>query len=878
MNSSEPPDRRFPLAARSHERSDLGFFDVPLPELLGAQDRLPPPLLPPGTLVKERYRIQKLVADRGSATVYLALDETLAGKRVVLKVLDRWPNSSTLQSSFQAEIESLARLNHPHVVALSDAGYLPEGTPFLVLGYVAGPTLRQILAHGPLPVERCRRLLTDVGQALAVAHRLGIWHLDVKPENIIVSQAGTPEEHATLVDFGIAQLGALTAGDAKIRRGGTAGYMAPEQYLSPSMQCDIYALGVVAREMLTGSAHGPLSPSLAPAAMRAAIAQATHIDPARRPTDVAEFSSTALGSPSRPGSRRVWGALAAAIALGATLAWRTSPRSHQSLELRAVPLVTSRSLEYRPAFSADGAWIYFASGNDGLFDIFRQSVAGGPPLPLVTHPLSDDYPAPSPDGRTLAFIRTFPHHFAIMLRRFDASATTSGNTAGNEVELRRESDLGSIAWLPDSRHLVISSPHPPDDTFRLDVFDTETLDSRILLHPQPGTRGDRSPAISPDGRTLAFVRRWTQATADLFVLSLNQHLQPSGPPRQVTFQNERIENVQWTPDGQQLIYGAGPLGHAAIQRVRLAGGAPERLPGLDRDVEKISIPPRVWKLAYSVHRSDSNVWRLALEGPMAATPVLSSSYDDEEPRVSPHGRLIAFSSGRSGSEQIWVADANGENPRQITFIPGADSMGVAWSRDSRELIISVRKKGEGDRVYRAAANGAFGPMLLLRDARVTDMSQDGRWLYLIRSQAQPRKLWKTPYPAADRLIQVTDAPADFARESIDGRRIYFSQRQESEGLWLQPPAGEPVRRVVDRLYRRNLFVPARDGVYYIDRPPADPFPSLYFLQSATGRITRLKTFDHDIFWGLDLSPDGRQLLYSQFDVANSDIMLVPDFR
>ena len=157
---------------------------------------------------------------------------------------------------------------------------------------------------------------------------------------------------------------------------------------------------------------------------------------------------------------------------------------------------------------------------------------------------------------------------------------------------------------------------------------------------------------------------------------------------------------------------------------------------------------------------------------------------------------------------------------------------TAWGspgpRDSRELIISIGKTGEGDRVYRASLLGAPRLTLLLREARATDLSRDGRWLYVSRTTVQPKKL-------ADRLVPVTDGPAEFARESVDGRSIYFALRQESEGLWQQPVSGGPPRQVVDQLYRRNLFVPARDVVYYVARPQADSFPSLYFRNAATGR-------------------------------------------
>ena len=203
-------------------------------------------------------------------------------------------------------------------------------------------------------------------------------------------------------------------------------------------------------------------------------------------------------------------------------------------------------------------------------------------------------------------------------------------------------------------------------------------------------------------------------------------------------------------------------------------------------------------------------------------------------------------------------------------------MSVLWSRDSRQLIISVRKKGPGQRVYVTSADGPSQLVPILNDARATEISHDGRWLYIVRTAAVPKRIWRTPYPPAAPLLfePVTAGPAEVARESPDGRSLYFTRRNEADGIWHQPLPHGPATRIVDQLYRRNFFVPARNGVYYIAR--SGLAPTLFF-RTLTGETRRLVTFQHDLFWGLDLSPDERSLYYSRFDVGNADIMLVSDF-
>jgi Tol biopolymer transport system component len=848
------------------------FLNTPLPELLGATAFHPPPPLASGTLVKERYRIRELLAASGFATVYLALDETVAEKPVVIKMLDRPGSQGFAHAAFEAELQSLSRLNHPHVAGLSDVGQTAEGTPYLVMSYVPGVTLREVLSSGPLPLARCRKVIEGVGSALAAAHRAGIWHLDVKPENIILSDAGTPEERVTLVDFGIAHLKALPGPSA-----GTSRYMAPEQTTHPGASCDTYSLALVMCEMLTGrlpdSGKPALSVSPVSDPVREAIAKALQRDPAQRHAGVADFVRDVRLAPAPAAERElllITGLIALVVA--GFLIWMPSRTARATAELRATPLITTPGFDYRPALTADGDWIYYAAGEDGRADIYKCRTAGGTPIPVVAGPDDDDRPAPSPDGKRLAYLRMSSRQAAIMLRALDGS--------GPEEELHREREIDGLCWHPDSRHLVVSRGPATEDWNYLEVFDTRTRSWAPLVPMMPGTRGDRHPAVAPDGHAVAFVRRWNQESADLFVVSIDDQLKPFSEARRVTFQNERITNVQWTPDSRELIYSAGPLGHARIKRVPSAGGSPQLLPGLDSDVERVTIPLRAWKLAYSVHRSDSNVWRIDLgsNAPPVPTRVIANTYDDEEAQLSPDGRWLAFSSGRSGSEQIWISLADGADARQITNIPGADSMSVSWSRDSTTLVISIRHKATGERVYLAPAQGEPQLTQILSNALATSLSRDGQWIYLRRRIKGERKIWKTEYPHPKTFIQVTAGPGEHAREAPDGQSLYYTLRREEDGIWRQTAPGGPAKRLVTDLYRRNLFAPAKDGLYYVARIPGRRFPGLFFRKATTGEIRLVTPFTNEVFWGFDLSEDERSVYYSQFDLANADIMFVNDFR
>ena len=848
-----------------------GFLNVPLPELMGAKDRSLVAPLAPGSLVKGRYRIQELLAKGGFTAVYLAVDETVAQKPVVVKILEREYRPASFREVFEAELQSLSRLLHPNVAGLTDAGELADGSPFLVMSFIPGKTLRQALQEGPISPSRRRLILEGLGQALAAIHRAGVWHLDVKPENVIVSDANTPAERVTLVDFGIARLKMLP-GNA-VRMAATTRYAAPEQLDNPSAQCDLYALALVAFELTTGHlpdlSSRPIEHQMqGPRPMRLAVTQALNRDPGQRQATVEEFVEQALAEPrmARPARLAAIGAVGLLTAAGAVSMWWSAPKATKLFA--PAPLVTAPGLQYRPAFSADGEWIYFASPVANQFDIFRQRVTGGDPVRIVSHPAADDNPSPSPDGKSLAFIRSVPNSETIILARSDGS--------GPERELFTERGVDNFAWHPDGRHLIVSTGFPEGGINQLKVVEIATRQSRDLVPVPEETQGDHYPAAAPHGRSIAFVRKWRDGSADLFIIDVDARLQPIGAPRRVTNKLERIESVQWTPDSRELIYAAGPLGQASVMRVAAAGGIPQPLLGLEKQVERIAVPLRAWKLAYSVHRSDINIWRQDLSGAATEQCLLASSYDDEEPRISPDGTMIAFSSSRSGAEQIWVADSAGNQARQVTFHSDANAMAVTWSRDSKQLVISIRQASQGERVFLAPANGGEGLVQILADAMATDVSHDGRWLYFVRKTDGVKHLWRTEYPSPKTFVTVTPGPAAYAREAVDAKSVYFAQQHEDAGLWQQPLRGGPPKRVADRLYRRNLFVPSKDGVYYMARS-GDAF-GLFFLSQTTGQTKRVAAFSQDIFWGLDLSPDERSVYYSQYDVANADIMLIDDFR
>lgn len=263
-----------------------------------------------GSLLEGRYQVRRLIARGGTATVYEGLDERLE-RPVALKIMHpHVADDPSFVARARREAKSAARLHHPNVVAVLDQGHTADGVLYLVLEYVDGPTLRDVVAHeAPMTPRRTLDLLIPVLRGLTQAHRIGLVHRDVKPENVLLTRGG----QVKVADFGLTR--AVDEHTTSTTVMGTVGYAAPELVGDGPVdqRSDVYAVGIMAYEMLTGSrpytgtalqvatAHVsrdvPAPSGLAqgvPAALDEFVLRATSRDAAQRPADAAALLDLAL--------------------------------------------------------------------------------------------------------------------------------------------------------------------------------------------------------------------------------------------------------------------------------------------------------------------------------------------------------------------------------------------------------------------------------------------------------------------------------------------------------------------------------------------------------------------------------------------------------
>jgi eukaryotic-like serine/threonine-protein kinase len=659
----------------------------------------------------DRYTIESKLGEGGMGVVYKARDTHL-DRIVAIKVLphDKVADPDRRQR-FVQEARAASALNHPGIVAVYDIRS-DGGIDFIVMEYVAGRTLDQVIPAKGLGVTQALRYGVQVADALATAHGAGIIHRDLKPANVMV----TDEGRVKILDFGLAKLldpadGAAEAGTRSVltKAGivvGTAAYMSPEQAEGRKVdsRSDIFSFGSVLYEMVTGrrpfAGESPLSvlakilnddpapPSKVvasvPPDVERAILRCLRKDPARRYQtmadlkvaleDLAEDSAAGrLAQTSAPRAARSWRwAWAAAIPVllaVAYVAWRAAP-SPGGATLKAVPLTSLPGVVRHPSFSPDGNHVAFTwtGPKQDNPDVYVQQIGAGSPLRLTTDAGNDSSPVWSPDGRSIAFLRQQPERL-IELRLIPPL----GGPDRKLTEIRPHGAFlrpVTLGWCPDSSCVVVTDA--PDETKRdaLFVVSVETGERRQLTYPPQSALADTDPAVSPDGRWLVFRRDTAPFNGQLQLLALGSDVSARSEPRPITPTLLVAYSPAWMPDSTEIIFSA----KSALWRLAIGDGSTaSRLPFVGDDGLRPVVarpqPGGPARLIYVRSFADINIWRVETTAPGAAAispPVVavSSTRHDAIPVFSPDGQRVVFMSDRSGESEVLGGRFRGQQPGQ----------------------------------------------------------------------------------------------------------------------------------------------------------------------------------------------------------------------
>ncbi len=572
----------------------------------------------------------------------------------------------------------------------------------------------------------------------------------------------------------------------------------------------------------------------------------------------------------------LFGGLTAAVLAGVGLLvhGRLRPPTEKPMAIRPFTRLPGR--EHQPSVTRDGKRVAFVWSREGNQPggIWLQDI-GGAALPRAITKGSGHFSSPvwSPDEKSLAYLRIERAATEILITALDS---------GEERLLFRLTpgdygfDMRLLDWSADGRYLVVSHSSLPGEPAGLVLVPLDGGANRQLTAPSDIVGGDFEPRFSPDGRTISFVRYISRSHQELFIVP-----SAGGAARQLTSDGKQISSQDWMPDGRNLVFASSREGVYRLWRLR-ADAAEANLTLRSTGVYgefpiQLSLARNSHTLVYSVLRQDRNIWRFDLKE-KTWTQVVASSGLSASPQYSPDGRRICFRSDRSGDEQLWVSQADGSNPVQVTRGNLLPSVG-RWSPDGGSLVFNNHKSGE---IFIASMGG--GGTWSVRGLNATGIhpvfSADGRWIYAGRAASIVRIPSGGGEPsevAPVRGLSLGLAP--------DGRHLYFVRDPAASELWRVPTEGGEASRVLDGLVPActSCWAPAPDGVYYLgSNPNLLDSQTLYFHDLRTNRRTAVADYPEPLLpvgsGPFSLSPDHRSLLVVRVAPSNADIMRAEPFE
>jgi Tol biopolymer transport system component len=683
---------------------------------------------------------------------------------------------------------------------------------------------------------------------------------------------------------------------------GTAAYMSPEQAEGKPVdsRSDIFSFGALLYEMVSGrrafQRDSPMSTLSAvlreepkpleevPHDVEKLITRCLRKDPVRRWQAMADLRvalrelceesdsqpAGALPPPVKRDRRKLLAALLALPLLAAAGWLLFQYAGRKPPPPRLVHLTSYSGFEMYPSFSPDGRQVAFTWGGEkgDNWDIYVKLVGESNALRLTTDPAAEFWPAWSPEGKRIAFQRSGPGAFGIWL---------VSPLGGAEQKLADVRVTGQMSWSPDGKWLAVAqeiSPSNVGDAGGLFLAPADGGEPRRLTNPK-APASDVHPSFSPSERLVAYVSCTSLWICDVFVQPLDSGYSPRGDPRRITRQGLYIGGLAWSRDGRSLIY-SGSLSWGTTPRLwRVAIGGrkqPERLDLADIMATSPSVAPAGGRLAFSRSSGKQEVWRYRIGG--VPEPFLTSSLGDGNPQFSPDGGRIVFVSSRTEVREIWVVNADGSRPVQLTKEIGRAQGTPRWSPDGRLIAFDSQDQDGQSHIYVVDANGGRPRRVGSGTSSdfVPSFSRDGKWIYFYSDRTGRHEVWRVPLGEGV-ARQMTENGGSVAFESTDGRTLFYWRNGR---LFARSLDGGPERQVLDNVWAFAVF---DDGIYYIGRPGPDQQHPIQFHEFSTGAGRLLTKVDGSLPADrFSVSPDRKTILFTKWTSLGADLMLIENFR
>lgn len=788
------------------------------------------------TALSDRYRIERDLGSGGMATVYLAQD-LRHDRAVATKVVHQELAAALGGERFLAEIKTTARLQHPHILPLLDSGEA-GGTLYYVMPFVDGESLRDRLnRENQLPIEDSVLIAREVADALGYAHGHGIVHRDIKPENILLQGS-----HAAVADFGIA-LAVQSAGGTRLTQTGlslgTPNYMSPEQAMGDKTidaRSDIYALGAVTYEMLTGEPpftganvqaivakvlnDRPRPPSMVrdtvPPEVDAAVLKCLAKLPADRFASASAYAAALIAPiaqriPARVSSSnttRRWqlasaGLALVVLALAGVLGFGNRNRTPSRITRAELEIGGSAAAVTSPTIQAspDSRSIVYCSG----YQIFLRRLEDLTGTPVRAGAGGCYVASFSPDGQHLAVLGV-PNGLRIV--------SLTGEAPPRPIAVKDLPDVpiygGGIEWASDGQIYIASRTvllrvKPDDGTttvlaqvdsslaFRgLDVLPGAKA-SLVPVSPRAGTELSqfRIAVIDHKSGSMEFVQQGVQARLagdHLIVVREDGALaavpfdatarRTTGTPvRLADSVSALVPAIDVTRDGTLLYWreGSAGIGHPVY---------------VDRSGVETEISPR-WTSAFLVPRVSRDGSRLAVEQFQTGSSdtwlrdlrtgvtqrLTTSGSTSGRPTWNPDGQTLSIISDRAGSAEVYTLRLDDASVRPLRKFDPRAVFQAEWTPAGDLLVLRTddQAPGKGDiLVVRPGTDSVATPVIATDSAEYAPtVSPDGRYMAYVSNQSGRFEVWVSTFPDGKGKWQISTEGGFEPAWSRTGRELFY---------------------------------------------------------------------------------------------------------
>ncbi|MBV9768453.1 MAG: protein kinase [Bryobacterales bacterium] len=839
------------------------------------------------------YRIEEPIGRGGMGEVFRATDtrlqRTVAIKTSLVQFTER----------FQREARAIAALNHPHIATLYDVGSTPEGLGYLVLEYVEGPTLAELINKGPVAPAEVQRIALMTAEAIEAAHDKGIVHRDLKPANIKIG----PGDVVKVLDFGLAKAvseAENTLPDDTTQRGmilGTPSYMSPEQALGGPIdrRSDIWSFGVLVGEMLSGKrvfsgaatseilasvVRGEPDLSGVPREWKPLLGRCLTKDVRRRLQSIGEARvalEDGLPVPAEQVRQRLvwpWMVLVAALALIAAGLWRNRGAAELANPLANAtftPLTDYEGTQVDASISPDGKFVAFQSDRNGPSHVWLDQIGAGNPIDLTPGP--EDQRGPlrsvgfSHDGTELWIAGTESRRLKMVPLVGGKPRVFLGEKVVNPI------------WSPDGARLAYHTVEAGDPIF---VADGDGSNPRQIFRDTPD-KHNHYLAWGANGEWIYFVHGTpARQEMDLWRISVS-----GGKPERLTQLNTAMRDPTPLDQGTILFVarernGSGPsiwafdIAHRASRRIAF---------GLEQ-YTSLSATADGRRLAVTVANPDARLWSVPIGGtPGSAQSEATES--DVKPFLPNTTRAMA---PRFRGSAVYYLSSTGAGDRLLRFdggnavdVWGGPQNGLegppAISPDGRR-IAAVTRQGTKKHLRLITADGAESSVIAPKiDVEGSaDWSPDGNWIVTGGNDGQGAGLFKIPLTGGE-PVRLTSKVGRNPVWSPDGSLIAYAGPNvfTLAPLLAVRPDGTPVKMPEIRTQRdgeRLRFLPDGRGLIFMRAAEATPWQDFWLLDLTTMNTRRLtRLMDRATMRTFDITPDGKQIVFDRLR-ENSAVVLI----